>query len=79
MKDIQFAKTIHAPDLEPKTRHPQIMRFFDELKSGEFMQLTNDHDPKPLKYQFMIEREGEFSWEYMEDGPTLWKVAIGKR
>jgi uncharacterized protein (DUF2249 family) len=52
---------------------------FDKLEPGEFMHLSNDHDPKPLYYQFMIERENEFSWEYLEEGPNLWRVAIGKR
>lgn len=42
------------------------------------MELTNDHDPRPLFYQFQIEREGTFSWEYLEKGPELWRVAIGK-
>jgi len=79
MNDIKFAAKVHAPDIEPRIRHPRIFEVFDELKSGEFMELTNDHDPKPLQYQFMMEREGEFSWEYLEDGPMLWKVAIGKK
>ncbi|MRG87110.1 hypothetical protein GH754_12395 [Salinibacillus xinjiangensis] len=27
----------------------------------------------------MMEREGEFTWKYLQEGPDLWKVAIGKR
>ena len=42
------------------------------------MELTNDHDPKPLYYQFLMERENQFTWEYVEEGPDLWKVVIGK-
>lgn len=42
------------------------------------MELINDHDPRPLHYQFMIEREGEFEWEYLEEGPEVWRVAITK-
>ncbi|OZU87991.1 hypothetical protein CIL03_14915 [Virgibacillus indicus] len=79
MNDIKFATKLHAPDIEPRHRHPRIFEVFDELKSGEFMELSNDHNPKPLQYQFMIEREGTFSWEYLEEGPTLWRVAIGKK
>ena len=60
--DIQFTAKIFAPDIEPRVRHKQIFETFDRLNSGEFMELTNDHDPKPLYYQFMMEREGEFSW-----------------
>ncbi|WP_026905783.1 DUF2249 domain-containing protein [Paucisalibacillus globulus] len=79
MSEIQFSKKLHAPDIEPRIRHPRIFEVFESLNSGEFMELTNDHDPKPLQYQFMMEREGQFTWEYLEDGPTLWRVAIGKK
>lgn len=79
MNDFQFAVKLHAPDIDPRIRHPRIFEVFDGLQSGEYMELTNDHDPKPLQYQFMMEREGQFSWEYLENGPTRWRVAIGKK
>ena len=41
--------------------------------------LINDHDPKPLYYQFAAEHAGEFVWEYSEKGPIDWRVRIGKR
>jgi uncharacterized protein (DUF2249 family) len=75
----QFAAKIHAPDYEPRDRHPAIFRLFDSLKPGEVMELTNDHDPRPLHYQFMMERENQFTWEYLEEGPEIWRVAIGKK
>ncbi|SET14866.1 Uncharacterized conserved protein [Oceanobacillus limi] len=78
MEGIEIAVKLHAPDIEPRVRHPRILQVFDALNNGEFMELSNDHDPKPLHYQFMIEREGTFTWEYLESGPTLWRVVIGK-
>ncbi|RUL51641.1 DUF2249 domain-containing protein [Lysinibacillus antri] len=78
MNDVQMKQTLHAPDIEPKIRHRSIMKAFDELNSGEFMELTNNHDPKPLYYMFLIEREGQFTWEYREQGPDLWRIVIGK-
>ncbi len=78
MSEIQYAIKLHAPEIEPRFRHPRIFEMFDGLKSGEFMELSNDHNPKPLHYQFMIEREGMFTWEYLQEGPDLWRVAIGK-
>ena len=38
----------------------------------------NDHDPKPLYYQFNAKHTGQFTWEYLEQGPTTWRVCIGK-
>ena len=40
--------------------------------------LMNDHDPKPLYYQFQAELGEPFQWEYLESGPEVWKVRIGK-
>ena len=38
----------------------------------------NDHDPKPLYYQFNMEMPAQFEWEYLEQGPEVWRVRIGK-
>ena len=75
---IQFAAKINAPDFPPREKHPRIFQLFDELKPGEFMELSNDHDPRPLQYQFMMERKDQFTWEYLEEGPEVWRVSIGK-
>jgi uncharacterized protein (DUF2249 family) len=40
------------------------------------MELVNDHDPRPLYYQFNAEMPGEFAWAYLEQGPETWRVAI---
>ncbi len=42
--------------------------------SGQSFMLINDHDPKPLYCQFMQECDGQFSWEYLEEGPDTWHV-----
>ena len=74
-----YAKVIHVPDYPPREKHSTIFKGFDELKSGEFMQIVNDHDPRPLQYQFMMERPEIFTWDYLEEGPEVWKVSIGRK
>lgn len=64
--------------IAPRDRHPLIFGKFDALAPGESLELVNDHDPKPLYYQFKAESQAEFSWEYLEQGPDVWRVAIGK-
>lgn len=76
---INFAATVDARQYEPKDKHPTIINTFNNLKSGEKMELINDHDPRPLHYQFMIEMPEQFEWEYLEQGPEVWRVAIGKK
>lgn len=72
-------KELNVSAIAPRERHPLIFKTFDDLKKDESFVLVNDHDPRPLHYQFMHEREGSFSWEYLEQGPELWKVRISKK
>ncbi|HEY5335263.1 MAG TPA: DUF2249 domain-containing protein [Mycobacteriales bacterium] len=62
----------------PKRRHELIFETFGDLATGASYVLVNDHDPKPLRYQFEAENAGEFSWEYLEQGPDVWRVRIGR-
>lgn len=71
--------TVDVRNVEPKDRHPKIFLTFDKLPSGDTMELINDHDPKPLWYQFQAERNGLFEWVYVEEGPYVWRVYIKKR
>jgi uncharacterized protein (DUF2249 family)/iron-sulfur cluster repair protein YtfE (RIC family) len=64
--------------LPPAQRHAVIFRTFDALPGGEAFVLINDHDPKPLYYQLNAERAGQLVWEYLEEGPSEWRVSIGK-
>lgn len=64
--------------MAPRERHPKIFEAFDRLKAGDTFVLVNDHDPKPLYYQFSFERAGTFTWKYLEEGPEVWRVEIGK-
>ncbi len=63
---------------EPKVRHDLIFGTFDRLAVGEAFILVNDHDPKPLRYQLEAENTGEFTWEYLAEGPEVWQVRIGR-
>ncbi|HEU5007829.1 MAG TPA: DUF2249 domain-containing protein [Jatrophihabitantaceae bacterium] len=62
----------------PKRRHELIFETFDQTQVGTGYVLVNDHDPKPLYYQLQAEHNGEFSWEYLESGPEVWRVRIGR-
>jgi uncharacterized protein (DUF2249 family) len=72
-------KTLDVRKVMPRDRHPRIFQTFDTLAAGEAFELVNDHDPRPLYYQFLHERPDKFTWEYLEEGPTVWRVAIGRQ
>jgi len=65
--------------IPPRERHPRIFALFDRLMPGEGFVLVNDHDPKPLYYQFQAERPGQVDWTYLEEGPEVWRVRIAKK
>ena len=70
--------TLDVRDLAPRERHPRIFETFDALDPGAAFELVNDHDPKPLYYQFQAERPGAVEWTYLEQGPERWRVRIAR-
>lgn len=65
-------------DEPPARRHELILSTYTDLGPGAAFVLVNDHDPKPLYYQFAAEYPDRFTWEYLETGPQVWRVRIGR-
>ncbi len=65
-------------DMPPARRHESIFSAYRSLAPGTGFVLVNDHDPKPLRYQFEAEHAGQFTWDYLEAGPQTWRVRIGR-
>ncbi|MCB2289819.1 DUF2249 domain-containing protein [Clostridium sp. CS001] len=74
-----FTASVDARIYEPKDKHAVIFKTFGDLAPNEKMELVNDHDPRPLHYQFLAELPEKFEWEYLEEGPEVWRVAITKK
>jgi uncharacterized protein (DUF2249 family) len=65
--------------LPPARRHALIFDTCGKLPVGNAVILVNDHDPKPLYYQFEAERPGQFGWDYVQSGPHVWQVRITRQ
>jgi uncharacterized protein (DUF2249 family) len=78
-KDTTEYRQLDVRVIPPREKHPAIFATFDALPSGGSFVLVNDHDPFPLRYQFEAERADAFEWEYLERGPVVWRVLIGRR
>jgi len=70
--------TLDVRSEPPARRHSLIFDTYGALDAGSGFELVNDHDPKPLRYQFEAEHAGDFTWDYLEQGPEVWRVRIGK-
>jgi uncharacterized protein (DUF2249 family) len=71
-------RVLDARTLPSAVRHAQIFETFEALAPGTGFELVNDHDPRPLYYQFAAERSGAFTWDDLESGPEVWRVRIGR-
>lgn len=78
-KTMSDAKQLDVRELAPPQRHALIFQTCGNLGAGDAVLLVNDHDPKPLYYQFQAEHPGRFGWEYVESGPEVWKVRITRK
>jgi uncharacterized protein (DUF2249 family) len=64
--------------IPPAQRHPMIFQRFVSLPVGGSFILVNDHDPRPLYYQLNFEYSGQLGWDYLEQGPEVWRVRISR-
>lgn len=77
-KEMTEERSLDVRGVIPRERHTLIFDTFTGLKPGQAFVLVNDHDPRPLYYQFQAEHTGQFSWDYLEQGPEVWRVRIGR-
>ena len=72
-KEVQaMAEKVEILDLRqmpPFQRHEKIFQTWDALKPGEALKIINDHDPKPLWYQFEVEYKDKYAWEIRTERP----------
>ena len=76
------APLVSTLDLRPlgaSERHAMVFNRFEALQPGQTLELTHDHDPLPVSAQLEVRSPGQFSWEMLESGPQVWRVAIAKR
>lgn len=64
--------------LRKPDKHPAIFGTFEALAVGESFVLVNNHDPKHLRDEFNRDRAGSYGWEYLDRGPTEWRIRISK-
>ena len=72
----ELSEELDLREVPRPQRHPMIFAKFDALAPGASLRLLNDHDPIPLNRQFEMIRPGQAFWEYIERGPSLFRIRI---
>ncbi len=60
----------------PIKRHEMLLELFKNLPVDESFIFINDHDPKPLYYEFRSIYGNVVGWEYLQRDPEEWKVKV---
>ncbi len=72
------ANELDVRQLRKPDKHPTIFATYAALQVGESFVLVNNHDPKHLHDEFEADYPRGYDWEYLDKGPTVWRIRIGK-
>lgn len=75
MSDISEVDVRNRPSAEG---HQLIFANFDALVVGQSYTLVHDQDPISIYNELEAKRPREFSWEYRQTPPKVWRVQIGR-
>ncbi len=59
-------------------KHQLIFERYNNLAEGGYFVLANSHDPVPLHEKFEALYPGGYTWNYLTEGPDVWKIKITK-
>ena len=74
---LPIADVLDVRTIEPKYRFEAIIGAWHRLAPGEVLDLWVDHDPQCMYYTLKALHGGDsFSFEYLEQGPEVWRVEV---
>ncbi|USZ67228.1 DUF2249 domain-containing protein [Halorussus salilacus] len=73
--------TVDVREIPPPERHPMIHQTFEDMDSGETLEIVNDHEPKPLFYEMQAEVESfdADGYEVEREGDRTFVARFPKR
>ncbi len=71
-------KELDVRELRKPDKHPTIFATYAALAVGESFVLINNHDPKHLRTEFDTAHTGGYDWDYLDQGPQVWRIRITK-
>lgn len=69
---------VDVREIPREFRHARVIGQVTSLVPGEALVIAAPHAPTPLLNQIEQEVAGEFSFEYLLEGPDVWRVAVNR-
>ena len=64
--------------LLPHASHERVFEAWRALAPGASFTLYSDDDARSLFYLLEAEHHGDVEWEYLQLGPGLWRIRVGR-
>lgn len=75
---VNKTETIDLRKIPYFGRTDEVLVLWRKIKPGQSLKIINDHDPKPLYYQFEMQQHGRFEWHNIREGARKWVIKIKK-
>ena len=76
---ITPVSTLDVRRLPCELRRATIIESFDALAPGQSLEIVNSFDPVPLRQHFEERTLVGFGWDYLEQGPEIWRIRLTRR
>ena len=78
MTQATFTTQVDTRLMDAKSRRTAVFSAFDLMAVSETLELVSAQDPVTLRSQFELEKPNLFTWDNLEAGPDVWRVAVTK-
>lgn len=73
-----MTRTLDLRELTEARRESSLTNLLELLSKGESFTLLNNADPKPLFKEFESGARSDLKLEYLETGPSAWRLKVTK-
>ena len=75
----RIVATLDLREVAPQTWYTSLLDAYEQLQSGEALQLLSDRDAAPLYHRLCLKHKGQFEWRRVQEGPATWEVLLIRR
>lgn len=76
MEDMMDSVVMDARLIPVTERHAATHQAFAALPVGASLELITDHEPRPLRAEFIAQWARQHDWQPLESGPLQWRSRI---